>query len=170
MESPAGTSSTRLPPLGLVGLFLVTCVFYAWTASPYHGIKDWGTGREYYNLLADGLRQGRLVLGRVDHDRLADRRDHPLGRRGHHARIVAAAFEIVVEAHRLAPLARIGRGEQVPDVRPLLGSARRRGLGVAPCKCKTGVRAHGVSPARLGSDHAPRERDPERLMDNVRLF
>ena len=62
MESPAGTSSTRLPPLGLVGLFLVTCVFYAWTASPYHGIKDWGTGREYYNLLADGLRQGRLGL------------------------------------------------------------------------------------------------------------
>ena len=61
------------------------------------------------------------VLRRVDHDRLADRRDHPLRRRGHHARIVAAALEIVVEAHRLAPLARVGRGEHVADVR-----ARRR--------------------------------------------
>ncbi len=49
------------------------------------------------------------ILGRVDDNRVADRGDHPLGRARRHSRVVPATFEIIGQAHRLAPLTRIGR-------------------------------------------------------------
>ena len=91
------------------------------------------------------------VFGGVDDDRLADRGDHPLGRGRRHARIVAATFEKVGHAHRLAPFARIGRGEETEDLRAL---ARRRARRLQRNRLREGIRRVGVhdeSPARVGS-------------------
>ena len=57
------------------------------------------------------------VLGRVDDHGISNRRDHAFGRRRRHPRIVAATLEKVVQAHRLAPLARVGRREHAKDIR-----------------------------------------------------
>ena len=86
------------------------------------------------------------VLAGVDDRRFADRGDHALGRRRIHQRVVPAGLEIGREAHRLAPLAGIGLGEQVPNlgvpaVKRFVGSS---GLGLRECVRR--FPAHGRPP------------------------
>ena len=63
MESNAGRDHKIAPRLSLVGIFLGMCLLYAWIASPdFSDYKAWGSKSDYYNLLIDGFRTGKLSL------------------------------------------------------------------------------------------------------------
>ena len=57
-----------------------------------------------------------LVLAGVDQVRLADRLDHPFGRRGIHRLVLAAGEEILLEAHLLLRRVRVNLRKQIEDV------------------------------------------------------
>ena len=78
-----------------------------------------------------------LVLGGVDQIRLADRRDHALGRRRVHRRIFSAGEEVVLQAHLLLLFAFVELREDVEDFGGLCVHGRLScALGRTRIKCE----------------------------------